>query len=198
MTVWVKVNASVCAWLEFMSLQMSKQVSKRSTVMCGCVKWVRLVSACSFPAPRCIDGAYVSCKHFIVFATFEKHILNERSKVSSWFIWEIKDLLHYLQKEDEKNGRGKRRGVSHSGHPRDGSRLPWFQSSCGWCCWADGRQAAGCLTAADGATQVSKNTQALSLAYMCHIIPVIILLSTHSAHTHRQTPDCSMGSHDWL
>lgn len=79
-------------------------------------------------------------------------------------------------------------GISHSGQPTEGSRLPWFQSSCGWCCWADWRQAAGCLTAADGATQVSKNTQALSLAYMCHIIPVIIILSTYrTAHTHMCT-----------
>lgn len=34
LTVWVKVNVSVCAWLECMCLQMSEPVRKRDTVMC--------------------------------------------------------------------------------------------------------------------------------------------------------------------
>lgn len=42
MTVWVKVNLSVCAWLECMCLQMSEPLRKRDTVVCGCVMWVRL------------------------------------------------------------------------------------------------------------------------------------------------------------
>lgn len=52
---------------------------------------------------------------------------------------------------------------------------------CGWCSCANGRQAAGRQTAADGAAQVSKNTQAPLLAYMCHIVTVIFfpLLFTH-------------------
>lgn len=44
---------------------------------------------------------------------------------------------------------------------------------CGWRSRANGRQAAGRQTAADGAAQVSKNTQAPLLAYMCHIVTVI-------------------------
>ena len=90
MTVWVKVNVSVRAWLEFMRLQMSEPVSKhQGTVLCGCVMWVRLVSACSFPVPHCIDTVHtfhVSTVHYrvqywitFVFATFWMQILNNRS-----------------------------------------------------------------------------------------------------------------------
>lgn len=58
MTVWVKVNVSVCGWLEFMRLQMSELVNMQGIVMCGCVVWVRSVSACSFPVPHCIDTVH--------------------------------------------------------------------------------------------------------------------------------------------
>lgn len=84
MTVSVKVNLSACAWLEFMRLQMSESLSKQGTVMCGCEMWVRLVSACSFPVPHCIDTVhtfhvstvYCTEQHLTttVIATFEKQI----------------------------------------------------------------------------------------------------------------------------
>lgn len=55
-TVWVKVNVSVCAWLEFMCLQMSEPVrKKRDTAMCGCA-WF---SECSFSVPHCIDTVHM-------------------------------------------------------------------------------------------------------------------------------------------
>lgn len=53
---------------------------------------------------------------------------------------------------------------------------------CGWRSRANGRQAAGRQTAADGAAQVSKNTQAPLLAYMCHIVTVIFFFSQLLAH----------------
>lgn len=132
------------------------------------------------------------------FSTSEEHILNKRSRKSSQIILEIKDPWHYLQKEDEKRGKEEK---GHPGQHTDESWLPWFQSSCAWCCWTDGRQTAGCLTAADGAKHVFRNTQALSFAYMCHIIPVIIILfaQTHRLTcTHLHISHYSMGSCDWF
>lgn len=98
---------------------------------------------------------------------------------------------------------GKREGVSHYRQPAEGRRLPWFRSVlvvagvAGVAGLMGGRKAAGCLTAADGAAQGSKNTQTLSLAYMCHSVFVIIVVHTsHTyAHTHRCKPD-SAGSYD--
>lgn len=66
--------------------------------------------------------------------------------------------------------------VSHSEHPADGASCYGFGVVVAGVAVPTGRQAAGRLTAADGATQVSKNTQARLLAYMCHIITVVVFL----------------------
>ncbi len=184
----------------------SELVSKQHTVICGCLMWVRLVCACSFPVPQGIDTVHtfklstVHCKvqYWITFVLAIDIKQQEQEEFTIHFRQKRPFILFMKRRwEEGKEERGG--GVSHPGHPTDGSQLPWFQSSCGWCCWADGRQAAGCLTAADGATQVSKNTQALSLAYMCQIIPVIIFLSTHThAHTHTQIETRQLHGESWL
>lgn len=82
--------------------------------------------------------------------------------------------------------------VSHCEHPADGASCYGFGVVVAGVAVPTGRQAAGRLTAADGATQVSKNTQARLLAYMCHIITVIVFgglffLSLLSAHGARES-----------
>lgn len=192
-------------------LQMGERVSNQSSVMCGCNV---VVPSKHMFIPSDVLTQYI-CFMWVVF-----HVQSivpdnispvRRLKSRSSLQDDQKFLLHLknerppftLLKHKKKDEKGGRRGEGRSfWAPHRWCQLPWFQSSCGWCCCANGRQAAGRLTAADGATQVSKNTQALSLAYMCHIITVIIFLSTHGERTCTCTrtqrhQNQSMGSHGW-
>lgn len=101
-----------------------------------------------------------------------RNVCNEGIK-SSRFILNIKGPFHYLHKKAMIKEEGEER-VSHCEHPADGASCYGFGVVVAGVAVPTGRQAAGRLTAADGATQVSKNTQARLLAYMCHIIAVIV------------------------
>lgn len=85
--------------------------------------------------------------------------------------------------------------VSHCEHPADGASCYGFGVVVAGVAVPTGRQAAGRLTAADGAMQVSKNTQARLLAYMCHIITVIVFWGLFFSLSYPHMAHAKVGMH---